>query len=407
MTAKITILKKETLCTRRCRDTELDVPPFVLKEDINKVVRQKYNYRSVALMSLLTPSERFNPYYVFLIIRRFPESIVEDAIRMLVDSKTLIKAPNYDRVIPGTRNALSSKFTTELAGVLPHDLYTQAKEYDKFLNEQSKQILLQGEFISSGMMACMLSLASQGMLSVELNEKNMFFERAIMPIKRVRMMCAESVHFDIKHGKTLEQIDSTTTSLVSDSVPIGQLSVESFEILFDTLLASTDKSELLKNVVEKLKKSTESGLVPHELKEELDMQCTDEDIYNALHTLMNCSPPLLYRVGHLSVRYVLAPFMNEWLIDTRVATSEAEIVKMEEEYVNKNNVVVPEKKRFILPTLWTDINGCTTPALVESFCKALTDIVLRMPGITMSGVERHHKSSLTKKERRQSYFGQI
>lgn len=186
--------------------------------------------------------------------------------------------------------------------------------------------------------------------------------------------------------------------MVSDSVPIGQLSVESFEILFDTLLASTDKPELLKNVVEKLKKSTESGLVPHELKEALDIQCTDEDIYNALHTLMNCSPPLLYRVGHLSVRYVLAPFMNEWLIDTKVATSEAEIVKMEEEYVNKNNVVVPEKKRFILPALWTDINGCTTPALVESFCKALADIILRMPGITMSGIERHHKSSLTKKE---------
>ncbi|KAG1524118.1 hypothetical protein G6F52_004462 [Rhizopus delemar] len=398
MTAKMTILKKEALCTRRCRDTELDVPPFVLKEDINKVVRQKYNYRSVALMSLLTPSERFNPYYVFLIIRRFPESIVEDAIRMLVDSKTLIKAPKYDRVIPGTRNALSSKFTTELAGGLPQDLYTQAKEYDKFLNEQNEQILLQGEFISSGMMACMLSLASQGMLSVELNEKNMFLEKAVMPIKRVRMMCAESVQFDIKHGKTLEQIDSTTTPLVSDSVPIGQLSVESFEILFDTLLASTDKPELLKNVVEKLKKSTESGLVPHELKEALDIQCTDEDIYNALHTLMNCSPPLLYRVGHLSVRYVLAPFMNEWLIDTKVATSEAEIVKMEEEYVNKNNVVVPEKKRFILPALWTDINGCTTPALVESFCKALADIVLRMPGITISGIERHHKSSLTKKE---------
>lgn len=50
MTAKMTILKKEALCTRRCRDTELDVPPFVLKEDINKVVRQKYNYRSVALV---------------------------------------------------------------------------------------------------------------------------------------------------------------------------------------------------------------------------------------------------------------------------------------------------------------------------------------------------------------------
>jgi hypothetical protein len=96
-----------------------------------------------------------------MIVKSFPEDIVKDTVQELVKIGTLIKSPRNDRVIPGTRNALSAKFMTRLAGDLPSNLFDQAKEFDKFLNQQETKIIFQKDTVSSGMMACLLDLMSQ------------------------------------------------------------------------------------------------------------------------------------------------------------------------------------------------------------------------------------------------------
>lgn len=112
-------------------------------------------------MALFTPSERFNVYYTWLLLQNFPAEIADEVLESLVESNVLIKYPKNDRIIPGKKNALSQKFGTTFAGELPLDLNIQAKEYYKFLNGKEDLIPLEGELLSSGMMACVLDLVSR------------------------------------------------------------------------------------------------------------------------------------------------------------------------------------------------------------------------------------------------------
>ena len=83
-------------------------------------------------MSLLTPSERFDPFYSFKLLQVFPQEISNSVLEALHKSNTLIRSPQHDRTVPGTRYALSAKFMIRLSSSYPEGIYAQAREYENF-----------------------------------------------------------------------------------------------------------------------------------------------------------------------------------------------------------------------------------------------------------------------------------
>lgn len=115
-------------------------------------------------MCLLTPAEKYDPYYAHYAIIAYPKHLHQLAIDELRADGALIQAKT-DRSVPNTKYGLSAKLGSLMAGKLPENMLVQAKEYYKYLSEQTSSNRFLPEFVSSGMMACLLSLLSENKVS--------------------------------------------------------------------------------------------------------------------------------------------------------------------------------------------------------------------------------------------------
>ncbi|CAO3661734.1 unnamed protein product [Rhizopus stolonifer] len=396
MAGKIKVINKRSFLSRGQKVSELDDHPGNLEKDTNSKEKLKSKYRCVALMALFTPSEKFNVYYIWLLLQNFPAEIADEVLESLVESNVLIKYPKNDRIIPGKKNALSQKFGTTFAGELPLDLNIQAKEYYKFLNGKEDLIPLEGELLSSGMMACVLDLVSRRKLIVDLKNRDEVLKKASAPINNVRIIKAGTSIYGVV-AKKVPELKTQRTLTYDDNVKVEELSLDSFDSMFNTLLANTEDSgrQLLKDIVGVLKQKAGHGLVLSELKEELGMYYLDKSIHDSLETLRHHSPPLVYIVGYSTIRYVLNPFVIEWSINTSVKNVKRTDVM--DEFL-KDNMQIPEKNGYFLPKLWTDVNGTVTTSLLRSFCRSIVDLIVNRPGVTTSTMLKHFNFFITRKE---------
>lgn len=396
MAGKIKVINKRSFLSRGQKVSELDDHPVNLEKDTNSKEKLKSKYRCVALMALFTPSERFNVYYTWLLLQNFPAEIADEVLESLVESNVLIKYPKNDRIIPGKKNALSQKFGTTFAGELPLDLNIQAKEYYKFLNGKEDLIPLEGELLSSGMMACVLDLVSRRKLIVDLKNRDAVLKKASAPINSVRIIKAGTSIYGVV-AKKVPELRTQRTLTYDDNVKVEELSLDSFDYIFNSLLANTEDTsrQLLKDIVGVLKQKAGHGLVLSELKEELGTYYLDKSIHDSLETLRHHSPPLVYIVGYSTIRYVLSPFVLEWSINTSVKNVKRTDVM--DEFL-KDNMQISEKNGYFLPKLWTDVNGIVTTSLLRSFCRSIVDLIVNRPGVTTSTMLKHFNFFITRKE---------
>jgi hypothetical protein len=189
-------------------------------------------------------------------------------------------------------------------------------------------------------------------------------------------------------------------TLPCQNVAIEKVEIRRFDSMIDALLSTKDEFnyQLLKQIVDALKKNTARGLLLTQLREELDMKYTDENIRYALRVLEEYSPPLVCRVGPISLRYVLVPYLDDWVIDTAGAASKAKSGGFSDHQVNDFVSERLERSQLVVPNLWTDVNGLLTPLLLSIFLRAVTDLVIKRPGITISSIQRQFNKTFTRKE---------
>jgi hypothetical protein len=110
-------------------------------------------------MTLLTPTEVFDPFFSYAIINSYPSDVFGNAIQLMRDRNCLIQS-KQERPVPGTKYSMSARFNTLMCGRLPKNMLAQAQGFDKYLSLQPGKNRLTFEYISSGMMACILDLLS-------------------------------------------------------------------------------------------------------------------------------------------------------------------------------------------------------------------------------------------------------
>lgn len=187
-----------------------------------------------------------------------------------------------------------------------------------------------------------------------------------------------------------------------DEMYLKKMTEKEFDDALSDLVVNEDafSAELLKKIVDLLFQEAQLGCTLFQLKENLSSIATDEDIIRALHKLCSNNPALVCRVGFEAVRYVHLAFMGDWSIES-ITTPDKNMKELfaqpSESFKINNNF---EKKPFIVPSLWTDVNGNVTELLLKECKEAIVDIVVRRPGIAEADIQRLLKKALTRRETR-------
>lgn len=102
----------------------------------------------------------YDPFFSYSVFLSYPPELFNAAIEEMRAAGVLIHAKS-DRSIPGSKFGLGAKAFNIMAGKLPKNMLNQAKEYYKYLNEQTSSNRFLPEVVSSGMMACLLMMLSE------------------------------------------------------------------------------------------------------------------------------------------------------------------------------------------------------------------------------------------------------
>ncbi|KAI8346394.1 hypothetical protein EDC96DRAFT_601189, partial [Choanephora cucurbitarum] len=402
MARKTQVLYSQAFILHRYDAKRLDQSEAAIESDLDKTSRDAKLCRSFALMSLMTPSEYYDPFYCYSVLQQFPKSILDDTLKKMRDDGTLVLTIQ-NRPIPGTRFSLSEKFMRCMAGQLPNNIFQQANEYEKFLRQQNGMIRFTSDYASSGMIACLLNLVSDNKLSMAPVNLNRILKAMSKENFHIRSIDARLVRFDI-NVEILEKEDQMIPYMPSaEQPPIKQLGPSAFKMELKKLLESQDDwfGELLKQIVDLLYKEAENGLTLYQLKSKVDSIYTDENVMHAIHVLYTNQPILICRVGFEAVRYVHISFAKNWTISTNVSRYDVSNVKIRgaiEEASKK--VDMCERKELIVPSIWTDANGSTTDVILRDCKDFLVDLILNKPGITEADIHRQAEMALSKRELR-------
>ncbi|RCH89133.1 hypothetical protein CU098_000319 [Rhizopus stolonifer] len=343
-------------------------------------------------MCLLSPSEDYDSFFGYLLLRNFKENAIKRATKSLYDRGLLIKVPKKDRVIPGTRFALSANFL-KYKNVLPEGCLEKAKNYNLFLNEQNGPTAITGAHVSGNMVACIVDLVSNGLVEIGFMHKEAAIESAVEKCKT---------------------FNETKTSKEQNITPVGlnrfldkrieTVTSKEFDSFMGALLEKSENDcQLLQTLVETIKEFGERGVFLYEIKDCLKDQYTDQAIINAIDILEHHSPPLIIQVGPISYRYVLITFVDKWAFKLTADHSKAvqdvfynSVKALQDPAIQIEEDEKP-KDTLVLPAMCTSISGFAITVLLDRYMFHLVDFVMNRPGVTKSLIYKQFEV-ITQKE---------
>ncbi|KAI7899976.1 uncharacterized protein BX663DRAFT_519176 [Cokeromyces recurvatus] len=401
ITAKQLVLYDHTYTLRRYHDNKYDQPDYLLEVENDKFKRQCSMFQSYALMSLITPIEVFDPFFSYSILKKFPQEVHDKMLNEMNKNGILIKK-RKERALPGTLMSLSAKFFNTMVGQLPENMFKQAVEYEKFLSAAKSKVRFSAEFVSSGMMACLLNLISENKVLITMANLEKELKRIELLPSISRLIDASLIQFEIDIEKVNDNDEFMSYIPSLDKLHLKTLNTNEFKNALSSFLLTQDQAfnTLSKYIVDLLYQEAELGLSLYQLKLKLNNSYSDKDILRALQLLCSNDPALVCRVGFNIVRYIHIAFINEWAIINKNIVTPSVSEKTKERMIEANIETdkKPEKEEIIIPCLWTDVNGHATDMVIKGCKDAIIDIVLRKPGITESDIYRHLSSGLTRRE---------
>lgn len=209
--------------------------------------------------------------------------------------------------------------------------------------------------------------------------------------------------FELDIEKT-EAEDFNCTSLVPLEPLTNVQSYDHFDIELTNFLSLQEwyMKPLCREIIEVLQEQKEAGLLLYYIKHKLKCEADDKAIYHAIHLLSTHTPALICLVGFDAPRYVLAMYTSAWTIHTKEIMNQFSAqfqkkIACAQEQSNSESAAV-NRKDIIVTNLWTDTNGEVTELVLNEVKQALTDYVLRRPGVPEASIYRHFSAAINRKD---------
>ncbi|KAI9470920.1 MAG: hypothetical protein EXX96DRAFT_372624 [Benjaminiella poitrasii] len=405
MTSGQMVLYNTPYTIRKYNMDKYDQPEYLLATENDNFQKQCAMYQSYALMCLMTPIEVFDPFFSYSILKKFPQRVHDEAVRKMHKKGILVKRRG-ERALPGTLMSLAAKFFNVMVGQLPDNIFKQAVEYDKFLSSKDSKVHFSSEFVSSGMMACVLNLLSENKLSITFTypEREILrMESLPMKLRSIGKQYQSLVSMEIDIEKVKKDDDEFMPYVPPiNKLNLKRLNAEEYKDVLSNFLLSQDEffSVLAVKIVDLLYKEKEYGLSLYQIKTRLEDFYTDKDITLLLERLCLNNPALVSRVGFNIVRYVHIDFIDQWAIINKNISVHS-ISEKTKERMTKTSAIIDtpmKRKEVVVPCLWTDVNGHSTDLIFKGCKEAIVDLVLRKPGIMEADIYRHLSLGLTRNE---------
>ncbi|KAL9547399.1 hypothetical protein MBANPS3_006183 [Mucor bainieri] len=326
-------------------------------------------YRVMILikMMLITPDDKYSTKDAYMLLKEYPEDVIEHAVERLTAMGMLMRGRADFGRIPGRGINVSEKFLIVAAGILPYNFFKQAKQCYATLASHALTDL-DASLINSGTVAAVLDLASQGKISIGMQD----VEKYIKPKQSSYYPKASAVA--LRNAYIYKDLDlrlTSTCDLSACNVSLdcmhheGVLSLLTHKDIQDLLHALMDKHPLSEALYDIVFSFGKAGASISDIQAKFEDQHPHEEpalLIDTLKLLQDHSPPLICIIGFEHLRYVASEFISDWFI--------------------KQN-----KGRYILPLMWYDTTGTIIPDALEGCAHAIMSHILKRPGISFAALQ--------------------
>ncbi|KAL0074298.1 hypothetical protein F4703DRAFT_1892849 [Phycomyces blakesleeanus] len=363
--------------------------------EMNRDKRSVSFLKIFIMMILLTPEDKYEPYFAYAILQKFPVKLVTLAVDAFSDEGSIIKNSRYRRRIPGRKEGLSHKFSRYMNGEAGLNFSIHAKGYEQYITERRDVEFMP---LNSGkaIMACILDLFSDGRLRLDIKDKSNIEGPKVMFHSKSRSIESSHAYFDIKMKLETPRKQYDIPNIGNHNENVVPLQEDAFEDAFDNLYI---KNNILKTtasqIVNKLSKMGSDGATLWELKEHikiLSINITDDHIFKAIGILTKNDPPLVARVGFEAYRFVLTIYLENWLI----VPSGVIIPKPSDP---EKKAIVEELAKVRKPAInlrrWNDLSGSRIDRVWRISLQSILELVMTRPGIFTNAIQQHFKNRFT------------
>ncbi|GAN08977.1 hypothetical protein MAM1_0235d08497 [Mucor ambiguus] len=336
---------------------------------INQFDEQKVSVYLVMIlikMMFITPDDKYCTNDAYMLLREYPEDVIEQAVDHLTAMGMLIRGRADFGRIPGRGINVSEKFLIVAAGILPYEFFKQAREFYATLVSRAF-IDLEASHINSGTVAAILDLISQGKISIGLQDADTY----IKPKKSTYYPKASAAA--LRKAYVYKDLDlrlTSTCNLSAHNVSEdcvdrdGVIAVSTHEQIEDMLHALVDKHPLSKVLYDIVCSFGKAGASISAIQAKFEDQNQYKEpllFFDTLESLQSHNPPLICIIGFEHLRYVASEFISNW-------------------FIKQNSV------RYILPLMWYDTTGTIIPDALEGCANAIMSHILKKPGISFAAL---------------------
>ncbi|KAG1172253.1 hypothetical protein G6F70_004579 [Rhizopus microsporus] len=309
---------------------------------------------------LVIPLESYTPKDAYLLMKQYPESVIEEAFNQLKRNGLIV----YDRSaygrIPGRLINVSEKFMTLASSVLPHDLFQEARSH--YLNLANRNNIMLTKDINSGQVAATLDLLSQNKICLDMANRANYIQSkqsVIYPKLSAVPLCELYVYkgLDITVSRT-EDLQLPTPTLnwkLTRVIPVDHINH------YLTMIKTTNP--LSHHIYMALKEYGALGAsfdcASTKIRDS-NPHIQIVDIVTAFDTLIKHDPPLIYLVGFNRLRYTAAEHVHHWLLKGT------------------------KKDTYLDPLIWCDISGSVVRPVLDGCCEVVMSHIIKRPGIQYS-----------------------
>ncbi|KAL7330068.1 hypothetical protein PS15p_205057 [Mucor circinelloides] len=316
-------------------------------------------------MILITPDDKYNTKDAYALLRVYPENIIKQAVDNLSAMGMLVKSRIDSGRVPGRGINVSEKFLVMASGVLPFDFFQQAMQFYQTLASDNPFVDLEISTVDAGTAAVVLDLASQGKISIGLQD----FEKYVKP--RQSTYYPKPKAFALRDAYLYKDLDLRITP--TSDVPVqnapercsdcdGIIPVSTHQEIESYLHALNDRRPYSKTVYDVIRSFGRAGASISEIRTKFDSESQHEEsllFFDTLESLQNHRPPLIRVIGFVHLRYIASEFISDWFIKQ-------------------------SDGRYILPLMWYDTTGSIIPKALEGCAHAVMGHVLERPGISFA-----------------------
>ncbi|ORZ03309.1 hypothetical protein BCR43DRAFT_520473 [Syncephalastrum racemosum] len=351
-------------------------------------------------MILMTPKEKHDPFFSYAVMHSFTAEDLNLAINEGRRERIFVFAKGnraQDRRLPGTFYGISESFTHHMASRLPKLMLQQAHAYDTHLRQAHSEVI-RPQTLSSGMMACVLSMLSSGKATIKMPLEEQQIKKFATPINQYRLLKVDPLSYSFTVQLTDAKLPPTSIleSMSSPSLQeLDELQLKDAWSIVKTRQTDYGFLSILEAIMEYGKEVGNRGMTLFGIKTSVQAaipSVQDGVIREAVKYLCNCSPPLLISVGFDSVRYVLPTHLEGWaVLRDRVLVPKP----TKKDIKQRTREVAALRQPVILPRLWMDTSGTVTVTVREALCETIVNKILERPGISIRELSRQFSPRLT------------